>query len=1121
MGGGISKEETEPEEEIIIEEVVTDIVTDTGGFTTWEEFRLALLNAEDGATLKLTQNLKADDDEERNLKNPEGKTVTIDLNGFTLDRNGGDPAPGEWINKPVINMSTLDTLPSTLIIIDSSVGKTGTITGGNSMNYGAGISVNHAVHTLIIHGGNITGNVCSNLEDGNPYASGIGVAHGTLIMDGGSVTGNTIICKDTAKVLGGAVAAAKDYGGGSIIIGGNAVIKDNVWKCGSTVIPADVRINTDWGLTIGNGDNGCPAPENGMEIGAFLCDAPTTRCSGTFTTNGSSDYVKYFFADYPDQYVKFETDHLELAEIPSGSHKINIGLLKNGSVTSDEQYAKQGSTVTLTVSPDTDYHLKADTLKVTYNDGSIQTITPTKDPTDDTKYTFNMPAYGVTVTAEFEGTVDVPTAAAGLTYTGKELTGVAEAAGYTVTNGKATKAGDYTATAALKAGYKWSDDTTEAKSISWSIAKASVPAPLLKDSVTIDYKAETIAPKEGYELSLGSGAAFDAGKITAETAIDFAKSYYIRKAVDENHFASAELTYTPVHPAAPSGFTAKEESIENKKDGTFSGITSAMEYQKNDGEWISGPETLSGLSNETITVRTKATDEAFKSLNYTYTFTASTGKLTVTMGEVIEEVPYDGLVTKPADPVREGFTFGGWYRDENCTDAWNFALDTVKDNMTLYPKWIKNEEKKAVIGGNVTEDGVKVPQGTVVELFLGTERIAATVTDNDGNYKFDNVKLGTYNIVVTKENGKTKTELVTVNKTGEFSVDVTLPKGDVNSVVEHKEGVVVPDAKSDISQTVVGGLDKIAEEQTPAGSDRITIKLTVEPKADVGTDAQEDIRKNAGEGKKIEFLDLSLSKQVNGGDPEDIGDKNNKLLTIVIPFNFEGVNVTGMMILRNHGGKTSKLTKTPNSDGEYFTPNRSEGTLTIRAKKFSDYAIAYSEVTTPDPSDDESDERHITAYAEPVANATAITGSWQYKEAEDTWYYIVDGTYLKDGWYYLANPYSKTVKTGWFCFDEAGKMQRGWILSKLGHWFFTHDIKDGDLGRLETGWHKDDQDGLSYYLDLQTGSMYTGWHVIDGVTYYFTETSVKTTWKRDEKGRWVATAAIGKPLGSLDPTAEK
>ena len=912
-----------------------------------------------------------------------------------------------------------------------------------------------------------------------------------------------------------------------VYLGGTIKIIDNTAETGKDTTANNLYLSKSKTITLGtgtgDGGNGVAVPTEKMSIGVTLYSG-----TGVFTGDNADDYHALFAADAGEDYkvINLVNDSNKLKVIKK--YKVAAAdSIEHGEISTTPTDGKvfEGETASFTVIPATGYQLKANTLKATYNDGSEEELNLTQDTTDTAKYTFTMPAYNVTVTAEFEEKaltpVDVPTAATGLTYTGKELTGVAEATGYTVTNGKATKAGDYTATAALKAGYKWSDSTTDAKNIPWSIAKASVPAPLLKDSVIIDYTAETIAPKEGFELSLGSGEAFEKGKITAETAIDFAKSYYIRKAEDENHFASAELAYTPVHPAAPSGFTAKEESIENKKDGTFSGITSAMEYQKNGGEWISGPGTLSGLSDETITVRTKATDEAFKGLNYTYTFTASTGKLTVTMGEVIEKVPYDGLVTKPADPVREGFAFGGWYTEEACITAWNFAVDTVKDNMTLYPKWIKNEEKKAVIGGNVTEDGVKVPQATV-ELFLGTEKIAATVTDNDGNYKFDNVKLGTYNIVVTKADGsKTKTELVTVDRTGEFSADVKLPKGNVNSKVEHKEGDTIPEAKSDISKTVVGGLDEIAEEQTPAGSDRITIKLTVEPKKDEATPAQQKIKKEAGEGKKVEFLDLSLLKQVNGGDEEDIGDKNNKLLTIVIPFNFEGVNVTGMMILRNHGGNTSKLTETPNSDGEYFTPNRSEGTLTIRAKKFSDYAIAYSEVTTPDPSDDESDERHITAYAEPVANATAITGSWQYKEAEDTWYYIVDGSSLKNGWYYLANPYSKTVKTGWFCFDEAGKMQRGWILSKLGHWFFTHDIKDGDLGRLETGWHKDDQDGLSYYLDLQTGRMYTGWHVIDGVTYYFTETSVKTTWKRDEKGRWVATAAIGKPLGSLDPTAKK
>ena len=71
--------------------------------------------------------------------------------------------------------------------------------------------------------------------------------------------------------------------------------------------------------------------------------------------------------------------------------------------------------------------------------------------------------------------VDAPVAATGLVYTGDELTGVVAAKDGYVLSGdlKAINAGTYTATATLAEGYKWSDDTTEPKTITWSIAKAT------------------------------------------------------------------------------------------------------------------------------------------------------------------------------------------------------------------------------------------------------------------------------------------------------------------------------------------------------------------------------------------------------------------------------------------------------------------------------------------------------------------------------------------------------------------------------------------------------------------------------------------------------------------------
>ena len=49
-----------------------------------------------------------------------------------------------------------------------------------------------------------------------------------------------------------------------------------------------------------------------------------------------------------------------------------------------------------------------------------------------------------------------------------------------------------------------------------------------------------------------------------------------------------------------------------------------------------------------------------------------------------------GKVTEPSNPTQAGYTFGGWYKNADCSDGqeWNFATDTVTGNMTLYAKWV-------------------------------------------------------------------------------------------------------------------------------------------------------------------------------------------------------------------------------------------------------------------------------------------------------------------------------------------------------------------------------------------------------------------------------------------------
>lgn len=56
-------------------------------------------------------------------------------------------------------------------------------------------------------------------------------------------------------------------------------------------------------------------------------------------------------------------------------------------------------------------------------------------------------------------------------------------------------------------------------------------------------------------------------------------------------------------------------------------------------------------------------------------------------GEIIKYIP-------PA-PEREGYTFGGWYKETECVNQWDFELDTIQTNennveVGLYAKWIEN-----------------------------------------------------------------------------------------------------------------------------------------------------------------------------------------------------------------------------------------------------------------------------------------------------------------------------------------------------------------------------------------------------------------------------------------------
>ena len=100
--------------------------------------------------------------------------------------------------------------------------------------------------------------------------------------------------------------------------------------------------------------------------------------------------------------------------------------------------------------------------------------------------------------------------------------------------------------------------------------------------------------------------------------------------------------------------------------------------------------TSDGDKTATLTI----TDAHSKKCTITLSGTATLPTYTVTFNAnghgtapAAQTVSQGSKATQPEAPTADGYTFGGWYTDANCTTAWNFDTDVVTGNITLYAKW--------------------------------------------------------------------------------------------------------------------------------------------------------------------------------------------------------------------------------------------------------------------------------------------------------------------------------------------------------------------------------------------------------------------------------------------------
>lgn len=183
----------------------------------------------------------------------------------------------------------------------------------------------------------------------------------------------------------------------------------------------------------------------------------------------------------------------------------------------------------------------------------------------------------------------------------------------------------------------------------------------------------------------------------------------------------------------------------------------------------------------------------------------------------------DTTIAAPPAPTKAGYTFAGWYKDIEFESIWNFAVDKVTSDVTLFAKWTKNNTTNPTNPSNPSvpsnpgnSSGTNSSTGsggtpTAPSTTIGEKPIGFKVII-DGVVK-EQVATGS----IAKENGKS---VLTATVDPAKLADQLKQAGDKSSVI-----VPVTDTMNKVSVVLTGEAVKsmenkqaILEVQTPSGS---------------------------------------------------------------------------------------------------------------------------------------------------------------------------------------------------------------------------------------------------------------------------------------------------------------
>ena len=192
------------------------------------------------------------------------------------------------------------------------------------------------------------------------------------------------------------------------------------------------------------------------------------------------------------------------------------------------------------------------------------------------------------------------------------------------------------------------------------------------------------------------GHDWDEGRITKEPTCETKgeKTYTCKH--DSSHTKKEEIM--ELGHDWDEGKITKEATCEEKGEKTYTCKNDSAHTKKEEvkelghdwGEWIVTKEPTTEAKGERERVcsrcEKKETEEIDALKGYKVTFDTRGGSAVAA-----QTVAENKTATKPKDPVRDGYTFTGWFADSECKTAFDFKT-AVKADITVYAGWKENEK---------------------------------------------------------------------------------------------------------------------------------------------------------------------------------------------------------------------------------------------------------------------------------------------------------------------------------------------------------------------------------------------------------------------------------------------